>query len=234
MRLSKRIATTGLAVVMALSMLTACGGGGSAGGNSNNPSSKPNNPSSSVTGNENNGNGNTNNNGNTAGGSAAGSVWINTQTYKANQILKGNKEYLNSEWLLGNDSYLYEYSQNVQKSYMKERYYDNGVEKKFAMLTADGRVYIIEPKAVEGRNVILLASVDDYDQQEMMKQAAAMKTLLLQLLTPDDPSMITVEPQKQLGTSVYHAESYTKTVEGGKHYCYWILSAGYVKIFISS
>lgn len=222
MRMAKRIATGILAAAMALSMLTACGGGGSSSpsGNGNTNTANPGtsnseNKDDTNSGNTGNNNSNKPNNGG-ADNTGSTSVWINTQTYKANQILKSNKQYIDSDWSFDGESIQYTYSQNAQKSYARVYLDETDGVTNYALLIADGSLYLTEPKAVEGKNVVLRVAVDDFDQQTMMEETAQLKMMLATLLTPDNPSEITVEPQKQFGASVYHAESYKKTLDGTK------------------
>lgn len=97
MRLAKRIATVTLAAVLAVSMLTACGGGGSStGGNENGGSQKPSNPGVSDT--DKPGDGNTENPGNNnetppAGDDNTTIRYADTRTakyFEARHVTQGN------------------------------------------------------------------------------------------------------------------------------------------------
>lgn len=239
MRLSNRIAATALAAVMAVSMLTACGGGGggSTGGNGNNPSSKPNNPNSSVTDDENGGNGNTGNTGNSGntgnngntgdtgnsggtGGSSTGNAvaWTSTNTYRYNQMLRGNKLYMDISYRItnskGTETLGYLYTKNGAKSYTK---LTDGDDESIAVYLDGNWAYLIfdEGEVVEGEKIAVKVKADDLEQEEAAEEMAIIKEATNMLLTPDQPNKVKKDT-KTLNGNPYDVEIYQKTMKDGK------------------
>ena len=234
MRLSKRIAAVALAAVMAVSMLTACGGGGGStgGSNSGNGGSNNGNNSSNVGG-DNTGNGsntgsNTGNGGDSGnGGSGAGSDSGTTVTeipFTKSKIYKTEtlKEYyvitIDSD---GDQNLVAVKGENVYSKY--EYTYENNTITNEELLKGKDRYTIVRPGTYSYESLKEAIEHMGYDTAKMTKTICG--HTVISSGTSENPGETVTMPTVQVGTreldkKTYYAETIAYTKNHSETWCF--------------
>ena len=234
MRLSKRIAAVALAAVMAVSMLTACGGGGGStgGSNSGNGGSNNGNNSSNVGG-DNTGNGsntgsNTGNGGDSGnGGSGAGSDSGTTVTeipFTKSKIYKTEtlKEYyvitIDSD---GDQNLVAVKGENVYSKY--EYTYENNTITNEKLVKGKDLYTIVRPGTYSYESLKEAIEHMGYDTAKMTKTICG--HTVISSGTSENPGETVTMPTVQVGTreldkKTYYAETIAYTKNHSETWCF--------------
>lgn len=234
MRLSKRIAAVALAAVMAVSMLTACGGGGGStgGSNSGNGGSNNGNNSSNVGG-DNTGNGsntgsNTGNGGDSGnGGSGAGSDSGTTVTeipFTKSKIYK--TETLKEYYVITVDS---DGDQDLiavkgENAYSKHEYtYENNTITNEKLVKGKDLYTIVRPGTYSYESLKEAIEHMGYDTAKMTKTICG--HTVISSGTSENPGETVTMPTVQVGTreldkKTYYAETIAYTKNHSETWCF--------------